>query len=257
MIDIHCHILDGVDDGVENKKHAIDTLDLAEKAGFTDVILTPHYIKGYYDNNKDFISKKIKELKTEVYNSNILVNLHQGNEIYVSEDMPQLLSTSVCSTLANSKYVLFELPMNNKMINDLNLIMNLKQEGYIPVLAHPERYCYVQENINLICDYVRAGAIIQSNFGSIVGVYGRDAKKTVERLLENDMVHILATDTHKEALIYKNIDKIIKETSRYVTKEQIKRLTYDNPKCIIQDERFEKIDPKKIDDRKKFFFIEY
>lgn len=255
MIDIHCHILHGVDDGAEDKKQALNVLDLAEKAGFTDIILTPHYIKNYYDNNKDFIKEKIKELKTEVYNSNILVNLYQGNEIYVNEDMVELLQAGVSSSLANSNYILFEFPLNNKMFNDVNMIMKIKHAGYVPVLAHPERYTYVQENINLICEYIRTGAVIQSNFGSIVGTYGKEAKKTLEKLLENDMVHILASDTHRNGYVYENIDKILKEVSKHASKEQIKQLTYDNPKCIIQHEKFERTDPKEIDDRKKFFFI--
>lgn len=163
MIDIHCHLLNGVDDGADDLESSLSALKLAEEVGFTDIILTPHYIKDYYDNSIENTKDKIKELKAEVFKNNILINLYQGNEIYICDDICDLLLAGVPSTLASSKYVLFELPLNNKLFNVTDTIRKLKQNGYRPILAHPERYLYIQENPNELMEYIRAGILLQSN----------------------------------------------------------------------------------------------
>ena len=169
--------------------------------------------------------------------------------------MCELLLANVPATLANSKYVLFELPLNNKLFNVMEIVVKLKEKGYIPVLAHPERYSYVQEDPNQVMEFIRAGVFIQSNYGSIVGRYGKEAKETLGKLLKHNMVHILASDTHKKGFIYENIQDILKELSKYTSKQAIKRLTKINPNCIIQDEEFQIEVPTRIEERKKFFFI--
>ena len=255
MIDIHCHLLNEVDDGSESIEQSLEALRLAEEAGFTDIILTPHYIKGYYDNSIENTKEKIKNLKQEVFKNNILINIHHGNEIYICDDLCELLLANVPATLANSKYVLFELPLNNKLFNVMEIVVKLKEKGYIPVLAHPERYSYVQEDPNQVMEFIRAGVFIQSNYGSIVGRYGKEAKETLGKLLKHNMVHILASDTHKKGFIYENIQDILKEIGKYTSKQAIKRLTKINRNCIIQDEEFQIEVPTRIEERKKFFFI--
>ena len=190
-----------------------------------------------------------------MFKNNILINIHHGNEIYICDDLCELLLANVPATLANSKYVLFELPLNNKLFNVMEIVVKLKEKGYIPVLAHPERYSYVQEDPNQVMEFIRAGVFIQSNYGSIVGRYGKEAKETLGKLLKHNMVHILASDTHKKGFIYENIQDILKELGKYTSKQAIKRLTKINPNCIIQDEEFQIEVPTRIEERKKFFFI--
>ena len=137
MIDIHCHILNNVDDGASNISQSIHSLRLAEKAGFTDIILTPHYIQNYYENTTDSLEPLVNNLKQQVYKKNIIINLHQGNEIYICENLIELLENKTVCTLAKSKYVLFELPLKQKLYITNNIIKQLKEKGYIPVLAHP------------------------------------------------------------------------------------------------------------------------
>ena len=116
MIDIHCHLLNNVDDGAKTLEETLEGLKLAQKSGFTDIILTPHYIDYYYNNDNNLIEKKIEELKKEIVKNNILINIHQGNEIYFCDDLAKLLNmNNAPSTLAGSRYVLFELPFNTSI----------------------------------------------------------------------------------------------------------------------------------------------
>ncbi len=257
MIDIHSHILNNVDDGSESLENSIEILKKAEKAGFTDIILTPHYIEEYYENTKSIIREKISELKNEVYNENIIVELHHGNEILLSENTLSLLNEVQISTLAESRYILFELPFSNKMLNLRQLVFDIKASGYIPILAHPERYTYIQENPSSITEIINYGVLIQSNYGSFVGQYGKEAKKTAELLLENHIIHFLGSDTHRHGFIYDNFDSIYKRLEN-ITKDPkyIEDITTNNAKNILNDFDMDIEDyPKTIAEKKKVFFF--
>ncbi|MBO5349470.1 MAG: hypothetical protein J6A89_06620 [Clostridia bacterium] len=256
MIDIHSHILNNVDDGSNSLNNSIDILKKAEQADFSDIILTPHYIEEYYENTKKQIKEKIAKLKKEVYKEDIITELHQGNEILLTEKTPELLINSQISTLANSRYILFELPFSNKMLNLAQIIYILKANGYIPILAHPERYTYIQENPNNIIEIIKQGVLIQSNYGSFIEQYGKIAKQTAEILLENHLIHFLGTDTHKQGFIYENINEILKKLE-YISGDQryINEITEANPKNIINDLDIYIDCPEGIKAKKKLFFF--
>lgn len=241
MIDIHSHILNNVDDGSNSLENTLNILRKAENAGFSDIILTPHYIENYYENTKDLISEKINELKQSLYREEIIVNLYQGNEIMLTDNTPKLLQECKISSLANSRYVLFEVPFSNRMLNFENIIFELKEIGAIPVLAHPERYLYIQEDPEeLIKKVINWGILLQSNYGSFIGLYGKKAKNTAEFLLKNKLIHFLGTDTHKQGTIYENIDKIIRNLIHVSgDNKYIRKITTINPQNILNDFEFD------------------
>lgn len=240
MVDIHSHILNNVDDGSDSLENTLNILRKAENAGFSDIILTPHYIENYYENTKDLISEKINELKQFLYREEIIVNLHQGNEIMLTDNTPKLLQECAISSLANSRYILFELPFSNRMLNFENIIFELKEIGAIPVLAHPERYIYIQENPDELLKMMNLGILVQSNYGSFMGLYGKKAKVTAEILLKNKLIHFLGSDTHKQGTIYENIDKIIKNLIHISgDNKYIRKITTINAQDILNDFEFE------------------
>ena len=240
MIDIHSHILNNVDDGSDSLENTLNILRKAEEAGFSDIILTPHYIENYYENTKDLISEKINELKQSLYREEIIVNLHQGNEIMLTDNTPKILQECDISSLANSRYILFELPFSNRILNFENIIFELKEIGAIPVLAHPERYIYIQENPDELLKMMNLGILVQSNYGSVMGLYGKKAKVTAEILLKNKLIHFLSSDTHKQGTIYENIDKIIKNLIHISgDNKYIRKITTINAQDILNDFEFE------------------
>lgn len=255
MIDIHSHILNNVDDGSDSLSNSMEILKKAESAGFTDIILTPHFIEGYYDNTRRRIKPRITALKKDLYSENIVVQLHQGNEILLTENTLSLLNANKISTLANSRYILFELAFSNKMLNLGQLIYEIKANGYIPILAHPERYSYIQENPKSLTEIINYGVFIQCNYGSFIGQYGKAAKRTAEILLENHMVHFLGSDTHKHGFIYENFNSIKKRLLE-IAKDQsyIDNITTNNQMNIINDlDMFVNDYPTEIKEKKKWF----
>lgn len=256
MIDIHSHILASVDDGSTSVDNSVQLLKKAEEAGFSDVILTPHYIEGYYENTKSIIKDKIKELKQNLYNEDIIVSLHQGNEIFLTENSPKLVQKGLISTLANSRYILFEVPFTTKMLNLEEIIFSFQELGAIPVLAHPERFSFIQEDPSSLIRLLKIGVLAQSNYGSFLGYYGKDAKNTAEILLENRLIQFLGSDIHRQGNIYENIDKIIKRLESISGDQRyINSLTTANPKCILEDLDLYVEFPETLKEKKKVLFF--
>lgn len=256
MIDIHSHILNNVDDGANSLSNTIDILTKAERAGFSDIILTPHYIENYYENTRNIIHEKIKALRQTLYRESIGITLHHGNEIFLTENTPRLIEELHVSTLANGRYVLFEVPFSSKMLNLEKIIYDLLDLGCIPVLAHPERYLFIQENPASIITLIKMGVLIQCNYGSFIGAYGKAAKNVAEILLENKLIHFLGTDTHRQGHIYENINQILKRLENISGDQKyINELTTINPGKIISDEDIYIECPDKLREKKKVFFF--
>lgn len=249
MIDIHSHIIYGVDDGSKNVEDSISMLKEAKKAGFTDIIVTPHYMEGYFEHSKEDISNRIDILKNKIEGE---INIFQGNEIYLTTSINDLIDEDLATTLNNSKYVLFELPMLEKPINLIEIVYKILEHDRIPIIAHPERYKYVQEDNNILLDLIETGVLFQSNYGSIIGTYGKNVQETVKKLLKHNMIHFLGSDNHKKNTIYANIPKTFNKLEKIVDEKILHDLTVENPKCILENKKIEIYEPIKIKD-KKFF----
>ena len=227
MIDFHSHILPNIDDGSKSIEESINLIEEAKKAGFTDIILTSHYLENYYEANN---TERQDLLKQICENNNLDVKLYLGSEIFVTENIINLINERKASTINNSKYVLFELPMNNNVLYLKELIFRLIENNFIPIIAHPERYSYVKKNPNMLLELIEMGVLFQSNYASIIGYYGKDAQITVKKLLKNNMIHFLGTDVHRQNTIYKKIPEILEKLEKLIGKEKLYELSNTNPK---------------------------
>lgn len=232
MIDFHSHILPNIDDGSRNMEQTVEILKEAKNAGFNKIISTSHYMEEYYNIDEKQRKKLIEEVKEQSQG----IELFLGSEIYVTGNIVELLKDQKASTINNSKYVLFELPLNTKEIMAKEVIYRLIENNYVPIIAHPERYKYVQENIEYIMELVDMGALLQSNYGSIIGMYGRKSESTVKKLLKEDAVQFLGSDVHREKQVYDKIPKILKKLNKIVSKEKIDELTIINPQKVLNNE---------------------
>ena len=199
MKDLHSHLLYGIDDGSRSIDESIELLKKMEKSGIKELMLTPHYVEDskYNCNNNDKM-KIFNELKEKAKEENINIKLYLGNEVFITNNFLELLKKDEITTLNSSKYLLFELPMRQKYNNTHNITNELTSKGYIPILAHPERYESFQKHPNLLKDYIRAGILLQGNFTSLFGKYGRSAEKTLKYLLKNKWISFLGSDTHHD-----------------------------------------------------------
>lgn len=238
MIDIHCHIVPNTDDGARNEEDSLAMGIAAQNAGYDTIIATSHYIIHDIENEYDVYRENIKKLN-ELYKQNgINVTVYNGNEIFFTNDIIKLVEDKKVSTLADSRYVLFELPLFNKIIpmNVYDEINLLQDAGYIPILAHPERYEFVQNDINALIGLIEAGVLLQSNIGSVYGKYGKKVQKTIKKMLKRDMVHFLATDSHNTHT-YENMELAKKKLKKILKDEEKLDRIISNSEKIIKNEK--------------------
>ncbi len=235
MIDFHSHILPNIDDGSRSLNETIHILKEAQKAGFTKIISTSHYIDGYYEANEDQRAKLLNEVKENFQG----MELYLGNEIYITNQMTDLLSEKKASTINNSKYVLFELPMNTKAMDVKEVVFRLMEKGYVPIIAHPERYKYVKENIEYVRELADMGVLFQSNYGSSIGMYGKKAQKTQKKLLEEGLIQFFGSDVHTVEQVYTKMPKILKKLRKIISEEELERFSTVNPQKVLNNEDIE------------------
>lgn len=239
MIDIHTHIIPQIDDGSGSVEETFDLINEAKDAGFTDIILTPHYITNYYETPGIEVKFLQESLQKIVNDKNLGIKLHSGMEIYISEELDELIKEGTVITLADSKYILIEFPMNTKMRNIDQILFVIRNMGYKVIIAHPERYKFIQENIEYAIQLVEQGCLLQANYGSIVEVYGKDVKKTIKKLLKLNLISFLGTDTHKQGTIYKMMPQILKKLGKYISEEKLYEITTENPKKILENQEID------------------
>ena len=242
MIDFHSHIIPKIDDGSKSMEETITMIEEAKMAGFTHVIATSHYIEDYYEANEEEREEYIKQIQEKIDGIDII----KGNEIYISQNIVNLIKNKKASTINQSRYVLFELPMNSNVLYLKDVIYEMQQNKLVPVLAHPERYSYIQKNPEWLIEYINMGVLFQANFGSVIGKYGKEAKRTVEILLRNNMIHFLGSDSHRRNSIYLEMPKIIKKLNKIISKEKIYELTTTNQKLVLKNKKIEVDEVKKI-----------
>ncbi len=238
MIDLHCHILPKIDDGSRSMEETIAILKEAVNAGFNTICFTPHYIEPQYVNTKSQNEQILEQVRNLVNSENINIELLLGNEIFIHPDMQILLKNQEITSLANSRYVLIEVPMYQEIPQEIvhEMLNSIKQDGYQIIIAHPERYTYIQKNPNKLLEYFGNDVIFQGNYGSILGTYGKEAQKTIKKLLKNKEIHYFSTDVHRiSRCFYVDFNKIKKKLLKLVDNEYYEILTEKNPKLVIEN----------------------
>lgn len=235
MVDIHSHLIPNVDDGAKSPEETIELIKEAKEVGVTDIILTPHYIINSYEQNAETLILLKDKLQQIINSENININLHIGMEVYITDNLVEILKQNKILTLAGSKYLLMELPLSTNVQYLDMIIFKLIENNIIPIIAHPERYKFIQENPSKVRELIDSGCLIQSNIGSILGIYGGKAKKTIKYLLKNDLIDFVATDTHRKNTIYPLLEKGIKKIEKITGKEKVKELTNLNAQKILNN----------------------
>ena len=236
MIDIHSHLLFGVDDGSRTLEESVHVIKKLSEVGYTDIILTPHYI-----NDSTYVSTReenldvLKRLKVGLIRNNVNVNLYLGNEIYIDSEIANLLKNNIISSLNDTKYLLIELPMSGENEIYYDVFLDLINMGYKVILAHPERYISFQKDFNKVYELKELGVLLQSNVGSILGDYGKGAKKTIKRLLKENLITFMGTDIHHNKEEYTFVEKAKKKMGKYLTQKQINNIFENNAKVLLKD----------------------
>jgi len=199
MIDIHSHILPGVDDGAKNLDEALALLRMAVADGVSTQVLTPHIHQGVYNNTPGSLIRAFTEFSQQVFTAGIKIRLRLASEVRISPDLIDWVATNKILWLGRwqrSKVFLLEFPHNHIPVGSVNVISQLRQQEIIPMIVHPERNRELLDNPNKIQPFVDMGCLIQLTAGSITGGFGRACRRLAKILLEKGWVTVIATDCH-------------------------------------------------------------
>lgn len=250
MIDIHCHIVPGIDDGAGDLQTSIKMLEIAEKSRLNKIIATPHYIRNRYENSFEAITGAIEALNNEAQKRDIQVEIFPGQEVMVDKYTLDLYKQGTLGCLNNSKYMLIEFPMDVLPEDALNIIYELKLLGVKPIVAHPERYVYIQNKLTAINEFISEKCLFQLNANSITGVFGKKVEETALRLIENGACQFIASDAHSTG---KRCPDIL-EAMRVVKHDykEIYNSVQKNAQCVLENKDIE-YSIKKLEEKKGFF----
>ena len=239
-IDMHCHILPGLDDGARDIDTSLKIIDLAYAEGIRAIIATPHYHGGHYEASPDQVAEQVIRIQDLIRERYPDLMIFPGNEIYYYDSIINWIEEHRVFTMVGSGYVLLEFSPLTELRELEQAVRNVTAGGYLPILAHVERYQCLNGHMKVIQQLIDMGAYIQINTEAILGEAGFGTKQFVKKLCRNHMIDFIATDTHS---LHRRRPRM-KECAEYLIKHYgeayTQKILYDNPYCIITDEYIER-----------------
>lgn len=195
-VDFHSHLLPDIDDGVKSFDEAIAIIKDFKTLGFEKLIITPHIMNDFYKNDIEIIKSKTETLKDLIAEEEIDIQLDYSAEYYFDEHFLSLYDQGKIKTFGEN-YFLFELSYFNEPKGVREFVFKAKNEGFSPILAHPERYPYWSDNMEWYRELKSLGCLFQININSLAGIYSHGPKKMAENFIETGLIDFLASDCHK------------------------------------------------------------
>lgn len=252
MIDIHSHILPEIDDGASDWEKSVEMCNMAVQDGVTIMVATPHMLDGLYNVSREAILRNVSELRKRLKDASIPLEVLAGADVHVDINIVEYLNQGSLVTINDSgKYLLVEFPHDVIPRNVEKLLFSIKMSGVTPIITHPERNNEIQNNIEKAYHWVRSGNLIQVTGASITGEMGETAKKCAHKLLEQELVHVIASDAHSTTWRPPGLSAAKAEITRIYSKEKAQKIIEENPQKIVNGEEIEVYIPDEIVPPKK------
>lgn len=252
MIDIHSHLLFGVDDGPETMEGTMRLIEAAVQEHISHVIVTPHAYSPKYHVEVPEIESQVRLIQDIIHAAHIDLTLSTGQEVRIHEDLVRNLRNKDILTLAGSRYLLLELPTQHVPAYTTNIVHALLEMDIIPIIAHPERNKGIAENPHRLEKLVRQGALAQVTAGSVAGHFGKTVQKLSMQLIESNLIHTYGSDAHhivtRPFLFNKGLDVVAKKLGH----DTVDMLLVNNQR-ILRDELLTIFEPEDTVSRKWWF----
>lgn len=238
MIDIHAHVLPGLDDGSKDMQETMEMLRIAAKSGVTDMIATPHCnIQRTYDNYYNYhYVQTFRKVEKAIYEAEIPIRLYPGAEVFVTSDLPDLMADGKILTLNGGHYVLLEFAFDDTLEYANDMLKQICDLGVRPIIAHPERYLFVQQRSHTAFEWFERGYVLQCNKGSFTGRFGEHCALLAYELLEHNLVSVIASDAHGPYHRTPVLTDAYEELLNNFDAASLNILFEENPRRILHDE---------------------
>lgn len=245
MIDIHTHILPGIDDGLETIEESIRVLKKAANEGVKVIVCTPHVLEMPSERDWQRVRDTFTRLRQALIKESVRVEILLGAELFISPELPAKFSQDKELTIGNAHaYVLLELPLHEFPPFTEKTIFDLLLKGIVPIIAHPERCFGIQEDIGKLFNLVKRGALAQVNSGSLNGKYGRKAKNTAKTLLSHNLIQVISSDIHSVPSGPYPLLQGVELAAKVVGKKRALEMVTTVPEDIVNGKRIEILPPK-------------
>jgi protein-tyrosine phosphatase len=235
MIDLHTHILPGVDDGVKTMEDAVDFARVAAADGVSTVVATPHYREGFFINARPEVLAGVDALNARLRADGVPIVVLPGAEVHISADLVTKVQSRHAPTLAdNGRTVLFELSMTQYPLDLENLVFQMRLAGLQILFAHPERIRYFQDDVRRYEAVIRLGAYGQITTGSVTGVFGEDVLEFSEELSRKRLVHVVASDGHNTRGRPPVLSRSLARLGSWIGDDFAQRMTDEFPNAFIE-----------------------
>lgn len=241
MIDLHSHILPGLDDGSPSIAESLEMARLAVADGTTHMACTPHVTPGIYENETFNIVRAVQELHEALHSAAIPLALFVGGDIHVAPDLPNQLAAGRVPTLNRSRYFLFEPPHHVLPPRLEDLALRLINAGFVPILTHPERLTWIKTNYDVIERLNAVGCLIQLTADSIVGAFGRTALYYSEKLIDEGRVDIIASDTHSASRRRPGLSHAVEAAAKRCGDDEARNMVLTRPGAILANRPLEPV----------------
>jgi protein-tyrosine phosphatase len=235
MIDLHSHILPGIDDGAKDMDMALEMARMAVADGIEVMACTPHFMPGMYDNTASDIRQRVLSFNTELIRNSIDLAVVTGSDAHMRPDFISCLRNGDILTLHDTRYVLFEPPHNIMPQRLEDLLFNISVSGYCPIFTHPERLKWIEQNYGIVQQLSKAGVWMQITSGSLTGRFGARPQYWAKRMLAEGLVNILATDAHNT----KSRPPLLAEGHAVAVSElgvdEAYNLVVTRPECVLEN----------------------
>ncbi len=237
FIDLHSHILPGVDDGAENLEETMEMLQIAYKEGIRCMIATPHFHPCRGHRSPVTLKNKVAIVRKLAAKIDPKFRIYLGTEIYFTQEVTEKLQRGEILSINGTRNVLVEFSPNDSYEHIYKSVQQLQMYGYEVIIAHVERYADVRSNLSYAEELVKTGARLQINVGSIVGKYGKEAKKYVYSLMNQNLVFGVGTDAHNTSSRSPKIRKAAELVEKKYGEEYRRRIFFDNAASLLRKKR--------------------
>ncbi len=238
MIDIHNHILPGLDDGVGSWDEALTLCELASLDGIEGLVATPHIRDGLYPNSREEIMDKLHELRMKI-DDRMEIKIYSGAEVHIAMDIPEKIKRGEIPSINEEGYLLLELPERLLPPRTEDLIFDLKLAKITPIIAHPERCGWAASDLDRLKGFIEQGALVQITAMSLTGGFGKAVRSVTKKLLKKSMVDVIASDSHSAVHRPPKLSAALEEARKIVGEESAEKLVKENPKRIVNGESLE------------------
>ncbi len=237
FFDMHTHFLCGVDDGAKNEHESRALLRMAYEDGARAICLTPHFSPYLFGDSSASSERAFERLRDYAAEEFPDLTLYLGHELGYYDSCLSALSEGRCRTLSGSRYLLVDFPAGVSFAVLRRGLDQLLQMGYVPVLAHAERYRALRFRLKWLAEFVSLGGLVQLNAGSAVGDYGGFEKKQFKKIVQQGLVHVISSDGHNTDTRKPLMSVCIPVLEELTDPDTIRRLTWDNAYAIVHNER--------------------